>query len=187
MKSVWFGLITRGRSSWILLAKILGANSLVLSGPLILESRWSCPCWCIPRSVLVLAWPWSAVVAWGLPHSHIFQIILLGFHRAFGPCLWVAGWWLLWFLPGKKVGSCWRSWPLWLGWGHFPNIFLVLKRCLGHAPLTHRGWHKILWCNERGPSGQRLSLHRPLTPSRMFFSFWFGGNQRMFWNKCPHT
>ncbi len=149
----------------------LGANSQVLSGPLTSESRWSCPCWCILRSILVLAWPWRLVVAWGLPHSHIFERILLGFHHALGPCLWGAKWWFPWFLLGIKVGSCWRSWPPWPGWECFPNISLVPQRCPGHSPLTHRGWHKILWCNEKGPSSWKLSLHQPLIPSRVSFFF----------------
>jgi hypothetical protein len=52
-----------------------------------------------------------------------------------------------------------------------PNISLVPQRCLGHVSLTHRGWHKILWCNERGFSGRKLSLHQPLTLSRVSFFF----------------
>jgi hypothetical protein len=63
----------------------------------------------------------------------------------------------------------------------------VPQRCPGHVSLIHIGWHKILWCNERGLSGRKLSLHQPLTPSGVSFSFWFDGNQRKFWNKCPHT
>ncbi len=51
----------------------LGANSPILSGFLTLKSRWSCPCWCIPRSIPVLAWPWRLVVVWGLLHSHILK------------------------------------------------------------------------------------------------------------------
>jgi hypothetical protein len=96
---------------------------------------------------------------------------LLGFHRALGPCLWGARWWLPWFLPGIRVRSCRRSWPLWPTWEHSRNVFLVPQRCSRHAPLTHRGWHKILWCNGRGPSSWRLSLHQPLIPSRVSFSF----------------
>ncbi len=141
----------------------LGANSPVLSGPLISESGWSCPCWCIPRSVPVLAWPWRLVVAWGLPHSHILERILLGFHYALGPCLWGVRWWLSWFLLKIRVRSCRCSWPLWPKWERSPNI--------SHVPLMHRSWHKFLWCNERGPSGRRLALHQPLTPLRVFFFF----------------
>ncbi len=165
----------------------LGANSPVLSGPLTSKSRWSCPYWCILKSIPMLAWPWRLVVMWGLPHSNILERILLGFHRALGPCLWGARWWFPWVLLGIRVGSCRHSWPPWPEWGHSPNISLVPQRCLGHALLTYRGWHKILWCNGRGPSGQRLSFHQPLTPSKVFFSFRFGGSQRNFLKKCPHT
>jgi hypothetical protein len=77
----------------------------------------------------------------------------------------------LWFLLKIMVGSCWRSWPLWPRWVRSPNISLVPHRCSGHAPLTHRGWHKILWCNGKGPYGQRLSFHWPLTLSGVSFSF----------------
>jgi hypothetical protein len=83
-------------------------------------------------------------------------------------------------LPGIRVGSCRRSWLSWPRCRRFPNIFLVPHRCLGHAPWTHRGWHKILWCIGRSPFGRRLSLHWPLTLSGVFFSFRFGGNQRKF-------
>jgi len=115
------------QGSYICFAKVwLGTNSPILSGPLTSELRWSCPCWCIPRSVVVLAWPWRLVLASGLPHSHILERIMLGFHCALGPCLWGARWWLPWFLPGIRVRSCQRSWPWWPRWGRFPNISFVL-------------------------------------------------------------
>jgi hypothetical protein len=146
----------------------LGINSPILSGPLISELGWLCLCWCIPRLVLVLAWPWRLVVAWGLPHSHILERIILGFHHALEPCLWGMRWWLPWFLLGIKVRSCWHSWPSWLKWGRSPNISFAPQKCPRHAPLTHKGWHKILLCNGKGPYSWRLSFHWPLTPLGVF-------------------
>jgi hypothetical protein len=59
----------------------------------------------------------------------------------------------------------------------------VPQRCPGHVTLIHIGWHKILWCNEKGLSGRKLSLHQPLAPSGVSFSFWCDGNQRKFWRR----
>jgi hypothetical protein len=137
LRSIWLKF---WQGSYTCFSKVwLGTNSPVLNGPLTSELGWSCPCWCILRSIFALAWPWRLVVAWGLPHSHILERIMLGFHRTLGPCLCGRRWWLPWFLSGIRVGSCWRSWPSWPKWGRSPNISLV------------RGaWGMRLWSIEVG-------------------------------------